>query len=160
MVVKSSLKVRRVPILFVVLVTVRTTFFLPWWAWFCFGRPPVVLFSFSYNQVSCFFSWVFLWCFLICYQVGCTQTFGEHNQCSLRYIFVLFIFPSLRIRQYLGYIDNVGVKRFVLLAIALLVFYLRSVTRFRTLQHFCGKKFLVWHKGTQCLPQRHNVITL
>ena len=35
---------------------------------------------------------------------------------------LLFIFPPLRIPQYLDNINNAGVKRFVLLVIALLVF--------------------------------------
>ena len=44
------------------------------------------------------------------------------NHCSLIYIYFVFIFPPLRIPQYLDYIERVGVKRFVLVAIVLLVF--------------------------------------
>ena len=72
--------------------------------------------------------------------IGCVHTFGEHNLCPLdiyiigcalpperaqplfSYIYLIIIFASLSIRQYLDYIENVGVKSFVLVAIELLVF--------------------------------------
>ena len=51
---------------------------------------------------------------------------GEHSHCSLTYMYLFFviviIFPPLRIPKNLDYIDNVGVKMFVLVPVELLVF--------------------------------------
>ena len=65
------------------------------------------------SHLKCFYLFLLLGVF--CLRQG-------HNLCSLTYIFVLFIFAPLSIRQYLNYIDNVGVKSFILVAIELHVF--------------------------------------
>ena len=70
---------------------------------------------------------VFIFCYMLCREHDgnwvCSAFGKEHNLCSLTYIllFLMFIFPPLRMPQYLDYIENVGVKRFVLVAIELLV---------------------------------------
>ena len=59
------------------------------------------------NQVYC--NWV------------CTQAFGE-SQPLLSHIYNrIIIFAPLRLGQYLDYIENVGVKSFVLVSIELLL---------------------------------------
>ena len=56
--------------------------------------------------------------------IGCAQAFGESTTFVLSHIYLLliFIFAPLNLCQYLSYIDNQGVKSFVLVAIELLVF--------------------------------------
>ena len=75
------------------------------------------------------------------------QTHIVFRKCTFLVLFYI-LFPALRIPQYLRYIDDAGVKRFVSFAIALLEFLFPL--------HGLGLNSVLWqkvpflHKRTQC----------
>ena len=76
--------------------------------------PNIALLFFGFQKGKPLPNYWRLTLFINNFFIGCAHAFGEHNHCSLTYIIIIIIFAPLRISQYLDYIDNACVKRFVL----------------------------------------------